>query len=107
MPPYWLRQRWNVCSEISRCRATSSTVLPWAKSLSASASLRITCSGVCRRFFICAVLPAPSWGIGLAQRVDQFKGTRSAIYDAVNSYEPGTQPDFYLGLAEEVRAETV
>ena len=29
------------------------------------------------------------------------------IYDAVNSYEPGTQPDFYLGVAEEVRAETV
>ena len=29
------------------------------------------------------------------------------IYDAVNSYEPGTQSDFYLGLAEEVSAETV
>jgi SAM-dependent methyltransferase len=29
------------------------------------------------------------------------------IYDAVNSYEPGTQPDFYLGVAEEVCAETV
>src|ERR1700719_5269988 len=29
------------------------------------------------------------------------------IYDAVNSYEPGTQPDFYLGVAEEVNAETV
>jgi SAM-dependent methyltransferase len=29
------------------------------------------------------------------------------IYDAVNSYEPGTQPDFYLGVAEKVRAETV
>ena len=30
-----------------------------------------------------------------------------AIYDAVNSYEPGTQPNFYLGVAEEVGAETV
>jgi SAM-dependent methyltransferase len=30
-----------------------------------------------------------------------------AIYDAVNSYEPGTQPDFYLHLAQEVGAETV
>jgi SAM-dependent methyltransferase len=30
-----------------------------------------------------------------------------AIYDAVNSYEPGTQPAFYLGVAEEVSAETV
>jgi hypothetical protein len=33
---------------------------PQAKSLSPSANLRITCSGVCRRFFICAVLLAPS-----------------------------------------------
>src|ERR1700691_1058807 len=30
-----------------------------------------------------------------------------AIYDAVNSYQTGTQPDFYLGVAEEVSAETV
>jgi ubiquinone/menaquinone biosynthesis C-methylase UbiE len=30
-----------------------------------------------------------------------------AIYDAVNSYLPGTQPDFYLGLAEEIGAEVV
>jgi SAM-dependent methyltransferase len=30
-----------------------------------------------------------------------------AIYDAVNAYEPGTQPDFYLGVAEEIGAETV
>ncbi len=30
-----------------------------------------------------------------------------AIYDAVNAYEPGTQPDFYLSVAAEVRAETV
>jgi SAM-dependent methyltransferase len=29
------------------------------------------------------------------------------IYDAVNAYQPGTQPEFYLGVAEEVRAETV
>jgi len=29
------------------------------------------------------------------------------IYDSVNSYEPGTQPAFYLGVAEEVSAETV
>ena len=30
-----------------------------------------------------------------------------AIYDAVNSYEPGSQPDFYLGVAEEVGAQNV
>lgn len=29
------------------------------------------------------------------------------IYDAVNAYEPGSQPDFYLGVAKEVGAETV
>jgi ubiquinone/menaquinone biosynthesis C-methylase UbiE len=30
-----------------------------------------------------------------------------AAYDTVNVYEPGTQPDFYLELAREVRASTV
>ena len=30
-----------------------------------------------------------------------------AIYDAVNSYQSGSQPDFYLGVAEEVCAELV
>ncbi len=30
-----------------------------------------------------------------------------AAYDTLNVYEPGTQPDFYLGLAQEVRAGTV
>ena len=30
-----------------------------------------------------------------------------AIYDAVNSYAPGTQPDFYLGVAQEVGADVV
>ena len=28
-----------------------------------------------------------------------------AMYDAVNSYEPGSQPDFYLGVAEEIGAQ--
>ena len=40
--------------------------------------------------------------------VPEFTDPRQvAIYDAVNSYEPGTQPDFYLGVAEEVSAEAV
>jgi len=40
--------------------------------------------------------------------VPEFTDPRQvAIYDAVNSYEPGTQPDFYLGVAEEVSAEMV
>jgi len=40
--------------------------------------------------------------------IPEFTDPRQVvIYDAVNSYEPGTQPDFYLGVAEEIRAETV
>jgi SAM-dependent methyltransferase len=40
--------------------------------------------------------------------IPEFTDPRQvAIYDAVNSYEPGTQPDFYLGVAEEVRAKMV
>ncbi len=30
-----------------------------------------------------------------------------AVYDTLNPYEPGTQPAFYLGLAEEVEARSV
>ena len=30
-----------------------------------------------------------------------------AAYDTLNVYAPGTQPDFYLGLAQELRAGTV
>src|ERR1039457_2239294 len=54
---------------------------PSARSFSPSASLRLTCSGVCRRRFICAVLLSPYWGIGLAQRVAQFTGIRSVPPD--------------------------
>jgi ubiquinone/menaquinone biosynthesis C-methylase UbiE len=40
--------------------------------------------------------------------VPEFTDPRQvAIYDAVNSYEPGTQLDFYLGVAEEASAEVV
>jgi SAM-dependent methyltransferase len=40
--------------------------------------------------------------------IPEFTDPRQvAIYDAVNSYEPGTQPDFYLGVAEEVGADLV
>jgi SAM-dependent methyltransferase len=40
--------------------------------------------------------------------IPEFTDPRQvAIYDAVNSYEPGTQPDFYLGVAKEVSAEVV
>ncbi len=40
--------------------------------------------------------------------IPEFTDPRQVvIYDAVNAYEPGTQPDFYLGVAEEVSAEAV
>jgi len=40
--------------------------------------------------------------------IPEFTDPRQVvIYDAVNSYQPGTQPDFYLGVAEEIGAETV
>ena len=40
--------------------------------------------------------------------IPEFTDPRQvAIYDAVNSYEPGTQPDFYLGVAREISAEVV
>jgi SAM-dependent methyltransferase len=40
--------------------------------------------------------------------IPEFTDPRQVgVYDAVNAYPPGTQPDFYLGVAEEVSAETV
>jgi SAM-dependent methyltransferase len=40
--------------------------------------------------------------------IPEFTDPRQVvIYDAVNAYEPGTQPGFYLRLAEEIGAETV
>lgn len=40
--------------------------------------------------------------------IPEFTDPRQiAIYDAVNAYAPGTQPDFYLGIAERIGAQTV
>jgi SAM-dependent methyltransferase len=40
--------------------------------------------------------------------IPEFTDPRQvAVYDAVNAYESGTQPDFYISVAEEVSAETV
>ena len=55
-------------------------------------------SGVCRRCFICAVLLAPSWGIGLAQRVDQFMGTRTLRPRDDGTSDPGGPFDEALDL---------
>src|ERR1700679_3323101 len=49
MPPYWASQRCQVDSAIWRCRHTSSSSAPPAKSLLPSASLRMIWSGVCLR----------------------------------------------------------
>src|SRR5262249_26124466 len=55
-PPYWLRQRWSVCSLTPRRWQTWAMDRPWARSASAWRSLVITSSAVCR-FMV--RLPAP------------------------------------------------
>jgi SAM-dependent methyltransferase len=53
-------------------------------------------------------LPFESGTQTRAMPIPEFTDPRLVvIYDAVNSYEPGTQPDFYLEVAGEVSAETV
>jgi hypothetical protein len=59
IPPNWARQRWYVGSETSSALATSGTSAPSASILSASLSLRMICSGVCRRRFTSSVLLSP------------------------------------------------
>jgi SAM-dependent methyltransferase len=40
--------------------------------------------------------------------IPEFTDQRQVvIYDAVNSYDPRTQPDFYRGIAAELNAETI
>jgi len=82
IPRYWFRQRCQICSEISKCLETSSTVSPSARSFSPSASLRIICSGCGGAASSCAVLLASSWGIGLTQGVDSFNGIWSMLRSA-------------------------
>src|SRR5262249_7172756 len=48
MPPYWLRQRWSVCSLTPSFWQTWARLRPWARSASAWRSLVMTCSGMCR-----------------------------------------------------------
>src|SRR3972149_3207125 len=48
IPPYWFRQRWKVCSLVSKAWQTSPIVLPPASIASASRSFRMICSGLCR-----------------------------------------------------------
>src|SRR5690606_8226397 len=50
--PYWLRQRWNVCSLMPSFWQTCPIVCPAFSSASASRSLLMICSGVCRLPFI-------------------------------------------------------
>jgi hypothetical protein len=52
MPPYWLLQRWKVYSLTPRCWSTCAIERPNESMASASRSLLMTCSGVCRVRFI-------------------------------------------------------
>ena len=52
IPPYWLRQRWKVCSPTSSFWQTWPIAAPPASSASASRSLAMICSGECRVRFI-------------------------------------------------------
>src|SRR5262249_3860510 len=47
-PPYWLHQRWKVCSLTPRRWQTWARPAPWARSASAWRSLMMTSSAVCR-----------------------------------------------------------
>src|SRR5690606_27466921 len=60
IPPYWLRQRWKVCSLISRRCTTWAIVLPVASIASASRNLVMICSGECRLRFIYESLQSPA-----------------------------------------------
>ena len=72
---------------ISRWRATSSIVLPFAEELVGLGQLADDLLGRVPASFHRAVLLAPWWGFGLAQRVDQFTGTRSGDF---NPEPPGS-----------------
>jgi len=69
--------------------------------------LRMIWSGECRRFFMCAVLLAPFWSIGLAQRAAQFTGTRSrpppATTPSIGRATPWAGDLSGLGYAEAFR----
>jgi hypothetical protein len=54
-----VRPRWEICSLIPNSFAASAIVMPSPISRSASRSLRMICSGVCRRRFIVEFLPRP------------------------------------------------
>lgn len=46
---------------------------------------------------------------GAVQLSDEFTDRRlvAAVYDTINAYDPGTQPDFYAGVAEDLSATAV
>ncbi len=53
--------------------------LPTPRSLSPSASLRITCSAYAHVASSSCSPPCPPWALGLAQQVDLITGTRSQL----------------------------
>src|SRR5579872_4247384 len=86
MPPNWLRQRCQVDVVISRCRQTSSAVLPWASSLSPSSSLRMICSGVwCLRFMV-RVLLCPLWALDSHHGWLSSQGPGHPLYGTLSAH---------------------
>ena len=63
-PPYWLRHLWNVCSDTSRCRATSAMTAPSPRSRSASRNLHTIYSGACLLRFAITVILLPTSNTG-------------------------------------------
>src|SRR5581483_1259133 len=78
MPPYWLRQRFQVDSAMARWRRTSARSLPALSMRSPSRSLRTTCSGVWRCRFTVVILP--SLGLDSHSRWTAIRGPRQWHY---------------------------
>src|SRR5580700_8459475 len=74
MPPYWLRQRWKVCSLTPSFWQTWPMVKPWLRSVSACRSLGMISSAVCR--FIVRLLPKGRQR--LSYHLDHFLGSTPA-----------------------------
>ena len=76
IPPYRLRQRFQVASEISKVRKISARSLPSLRSRSPSRTLRTAYSGVCLCRFTVIVLLPTVWALDSHSRWTNFKGSR-------------------------------
>src|SRR5690606_39139225 len=85
MPPYWATQRCQVDSAICRCRQTSSSSVPPARSLWPSASLRMIWSGVCRRRLIMGAVLLPH--LGATDSHNTWTTTRGSAHWGMTSHK--------------------